>query len=127
MSEDAAPEPEEAQPEAPPKKRKKKKRKSESIAAGRPDWWPAFADSFPRDPTLDDLVAAFENGNYARVREGAQRLLDARPEHPDDVRSAARDLLRRIDPDPLATYLLLGACLLLMFLAGWYWMRGGAH
>ncbi|WP_437482716.1 hypothetical protein WME75_41405 [Sorangium sp. So ce1014] len=37
------------------------------------------------------------------------------------VRRAARALLRRIDPDPLAVALLLAAIALLAFLSLWYW------
>lgn len=37
------------------------------------------------------------------------------------VRKAARELLKRLEPDPIAVYLLAGAALLLAFLALWYW------
>jgi hypothetical protein len=37
------------------------------------------------------------------------------------VRKATRELLKRLDPDPIAVYLLAGAALLLAFLAFWYW------
>ena len=37
------------------------------------------------------------------------------------VRKAARELRKRLDPDPVAVYLLAGAGLLLAFLALWYW------
>jgi hypothetical protein len=83
---------------------------------------PAFAAAFPRDPTLDALVAAFEAGDYARVRREAPAL--AKQTDRDDVRAAARELARRLDPDPLAAYLLGLAALLLTFLAGWYWLHG---
>jgi hypothetical protein len=80
---------------------------------------PAFALAFPSDPALDELVAAFEQGDYARVRREAPALAKrtARPE----VRRAARELARRIDPDPIAVYLLCAASVLLVFLALWYW------
>lgn len=80
---------------------------------------PAFARAFPREPALDALVAAFEAGDYARVRREAPAL--ARQTDDDAVRAAARELRRRLDPDPLALYLLGAAALLLLFLAGWYW------
>jgi hypothetical protein len=115
-------------PEAPQKKRKKKKRKGDAAAPGRRPGFPGFAATFPSDPALDELVLAFEQGNYARVREGSNRILDAKPARPDDVRRAARELLRRIDPDPIAVYLLAGAFLLLAFLSIWYWTHAhGAH
>jgi hypothetical protein len=80
---------------------------------------PAFAADFPSDPALDDLVQAFEQGNYARVRREAPTLAK-RTDRPA-VRRAARVLRRRLDPDPIAIYLLIAAGLLLVFLASWYW------
>lgn len=131
MSDDAAAAPEEAKPEAPVKKRKKKKRRAEGDAelgrrGGRPSNWPIFADNFPSDDKLNELVLAFERGDYALVREGGRRILDERPARPNDVRSATRELLRRIDPDPIAVYLLAGAALLLVFLSLWYWTHTGS-
>jgi hypothetical protein len=140
MSEDAAPSDPEtttASPE-PPKKRKKKRK---SAKAGARANWPAFALDFPHHPEIEALVAAFEQGNYARVREGARRLLetmgpqasptagDTKPsnkssdnsEERDAVRRAAAEILRRLDPDPIAIYMLVGSVLLLAFLAIWYW------
>jgi hypothetical protein len=95
------------------------------VAEGAPppeeedDGLPAFARAFPREPALDALVLAFEAGDYARVRREAPAL--ARSTDDDAVRAAARELRRRLDPDPLAVYLLAAAALLLTFLAGWYW------
>jgi hypothetical protein len=80
---------------------------------------PMFARGYPREPELDALVAAFEAGNYARVREGAQRLAESAER--DEVRRAARDLRKRVDPDPLMIYLLLAATALLVILAVHYW------
>ena len=80
---------------------------------------PVFARAYPRDPELDALVDAFEAGNYARVREGAERLAGSAER--DEVRRAARDLRRRVDPDPLMIYLLLAATALLVVLAVHYW------
>jgi len=119
--ESAAPEPEVAPPQASAKKRKKKKRKPEDAALAQRPGWPEFASWFPQDPAVEELVVAFESGNYARVREGSRRILSAQPAKPDDVRRAAREMLRRIDPDPIAIYLLAGAALLLVFLSFWYW------
>lgn len=97
--------------EGPRKKRKKKKaRVREGV--------PLFAQRYPHDEQLDALLVTFERGDYAAVREGAQKLLasDAKPA----VRQAAEDLLRRLEPDPLARYLLGGSVLLLMFFTIWY-------
>jgi hypothetical protein len=85
------------------------------------DGGPAFARGWPRDPELDALVAAFEAGDYARVRAKAPEL--ARSTESDAVRRAARELARRLDPDPAAVYMLMAAAALLVFLAGWYWLH----
>lgn len=97
--------------DAPRKKRKKKKAKPREGV-------PLFAQKYPREETLDALLVTFERGNYAAVREGAEKLLasDAKPA----VRQAAEDLLRRLEPDPLARYLLGVATLLLVFFSIWY-------
>jgi hypothetical protein len=95
---------------SPRKKRKKKAKAREGV--------PTFAQRFPRDETLDALLVAFERGNYARVREGAQKL--AASTKLPAVREAAEELLRRLEPDPLARYLLGAASLLLVFFSIWY-------
>lgn len=79
---------------------------------------PAFARSWPADPALDALLSAFERGNYAHVRAEAPKLAE-RTEDPA-VRAAARELRRRIDPDPVASVLLLVAIALLVVLASHY-------
>jgi hypothetical protein len=61
------------------------------------------------------LVAAFEAGNYALVREQAEALAE-RAESPA-VREAALELRSRIEPDPLVKYLLALTAALLLFLA----------
>ena len=109
------------------RKRRKVAPRSSDDAADEParpayrDDVPAFALSFPKDPGLDALVAAFEAGDDARVRREAPALAKStdRPE----VRTAARELRKRLDPDPIAVYLLGTAALLLVFLAGWFWMH----
>ncbi len=95
----------------PRKKGKKKKAKAR-------DGVPPFAQRYPRDETLDALLSTFDRGDYATVREGAQKLI-ASSKKPA-VRQAAEDLLRRLDPDPLARYLLVIATLLLVFFSAWY-------
>lgn len=131
---------------APAKKRKKKRKALAHVegARDRRSGWPGFAKSFPDHPAVEALVLAFERGNYASVREGAKALLepsskpatkspDAKkgdelphplppgPEERDAIRGAARELLRRTEPDPLAVYMVLGAVVLLAFLSIWYW------
>ena len=65
-----------------------------------------FLAWFPADPELDRLVRAFEVGIYAFVREHAPKLAQSEDEQ---VRAAARELLARIEPDPLMKYLLAAA------------------
>ncbi|MCC6556529.1 MAG: hypothetical protein IT372_26520 [Polyangiaceae bacterium] len=85
---------------------------------------PLFARGFPRNDELDRLFAAFERGDHAAVRAGAARLAKDAPD--EDVRRAAAELLRRIEPDPLAVGLLLAAVALLVFLSSWYWAQAHA-
>lgn len=116
-----------------PPRRKKRRRRADAEA--RPvappaspesdEGVPAFARGWPRDATLDALVAAFEAGDYARVRREAPLL--AKSTEDDAVRRAARELRRRLDPDPVAVYMLAAAGALLVFLAGWYWAHPHAH
>ncbi len=74
---------------------------------------PAFAADYPRHEGLDQLLVAFEAGNYAYVREQAPRL--AKADVHENVRNAAKDLRRRIDPEPTAAYLwALGVALVLL-------------
>jgi hypothetical protein len=70
---------------------------------------------------LDALVSAFQAGDYARVRREAPVL--AERTQSDAVRRAARELRRRLDPDPVAVYMLMVTGALLAFLAGWYWLH----
>ncbi|MEP7120809.1 MAG: hypothetical protein ABJE95_07870 [Byssovorax sp.] len=130
-------EPEEAAPAPAARPKKKKRRRAEieaeadveqAIDEGEPEppkgrareaQIPAFALGFPADPQLDALVAAFEQGDYARVRREAPALVQSTESAA--VRKAARELRKRLDPDPIAVYLLAGAALLLTFLAFWYW------
>jgi hypothetical protein len=97
--------------EAPRKKSKKKKAKPREGV-------PPFALNYPQDETLDALLVTFEKGNYAAVREGVQKLLQSDAKKP--VKQAAEDLLRRLEPDPLAHYMLGISVLLLVFFSIWY-------
>jgi hypothetical protein len=76
---------------------------------------PRFLLAFPEHPDLARLSAAFEAGNYALIRAEAEELAE-RTENPA-VRDAALELRRRIEPDPLAKYLLALTAALLLFLA----------
>ena len=61
---------------------------------------PRFSRNFPANPELDALVAAFEAGDYGRVRRDAPRLAE-RAEDPE-VKRAAKTLRSRVEADPLA-------------------------
>jgi hypothetical protein len=82
---------------------------------------PRFLLEFPDDPALQQLARAFEAGNYQAVREGAAKLAGS-TEDPI-VRAAARELGRRIEPDPLMKYLLFVALGLFVFVV-WYTYQG---
>jgi hypothetical protein len=97
-----------------PRKKRKKKAKEAKAREGVP----VFAQRYPRDETLDGLLATFERGDYASVREGAQKLIASTTK--PAVRQAAEDLLKRLEPDPLARYLLGVSALLLLFFTIWY-------
>ncbi|WP_437854658.1 hypothetical protein [Sorangium sp. So ce363] len=124
---DARPEPDpssppdaqsDAEPRRPPKKRGKRRDEKAAPPPGN------AAPARPRHPEIERLEQAFERGDYALVRAEAGRL--AKEAERDEIRRAARALLRRIDPDPLAVVLLVAAMALLAFLALWYWSHGHA-
>lgn len=94
--------------------RKKTKKKKAKPREGVP----LFAQTYPRHEKLDALLDAFERGNYALVREDAAKLLSSTNDAA--VRLATEDLLRRLEPDPLARYLLGTSTLLLVFFSIWY-------
>lgn len=110
-------------------RKKKKKRKKEPTAEGPnplgPDGRerPTFVLAFPSDPELDRLVKAFELGNYAFVREHGPALIE-KSETPA-VRDAARELVRRIEPDPLVKILLGISVSLLLLLTLWAYKTHG--
>lgn len=84
-------------------------------AAGRER--PRFLLGFPEHPELQRLARAFEVGNYALVRAEAEALAERAESRA--VRDAALELRRRIEPDPLAKYLLALTAGLLLSLAYW--------
>ncbi len=84
---------------------------------------PAFAKDYPNDPALDALVAAFDRGDFGRVRREAPRLARAAPS--DAVRLAAEELALRTRPDRLSIVFFGLTALLLVFLASYWWWRAG--
>jgi hypothetical protein len=119
---------------APKRRKKRKKRAPESEPAPAlpkepaltPDGRerPLFVLGFPEDPELDRLVHAFEAGNYAFVREHAPKLAERTSSA--RVRDAARELARRIEPDPLIKVLLGLSIALFAVIAFWaYKTHGG--
>jgi hypothetical protein len=88
-----------------------------------PDDIPAFARHFPKEPRLDALVLAFARGDYLAVRREGSRLVQTAEK--DDVKSAARELVRRTTVDPLMVLLLLLTLLLLGFLSLYWTARAG--
>ena len=80
-----------------------------------------FAKGFPDDPDLGRLVAAFESGDYRTVRDEAPKLAERTPD--PEVRRAALELRKRIDPDPLQLYLLGLTFALLVFLTSWFYLH----
>jgi hypothetical protein len=85
---------------------------------------PKFLLGYPEDPALERLITAFESGNYAYVRREADGV--AKNASDPAVRDAAVELRRRIDPDPLAKYLLALAAALLVYLVIWAYRKSGA-
>lgn len=98
-------------------KRAKKKRRKER-GADEPSEVVPFARSYPSDPELTRLLAFFIQGNYAAVRAGAEKL--ARESRDEAVAAAARDLRRRLDPEPTAIFLWAIGVALCLFLFGYY-------
>lgn len=103
---------------------------------------PSFAAGFPRDARLDEAVKLFDRGDYKACRALATAILDNKKEprspyrEPMDgapeeasleVRAAARELLRRMDPDPLVKVLVALAAGLLALVAGYYWTHPLSH
>jgi hypothetical protein len=84
---------------------------------------PRFAEAWPQDATLDTLLVAFDDGDYARVRRDGEAL--AKDATDELVRQAAEELVRRTKPDPLSSLLVIVATALLAFFSFWY--LGGHH
>jgi hypothetical protein len=82
---------------------------------------PAFLLEYPRDPELEVLIAAYERGDFARVRDEAPGLARRTPD--EAIRSAALELRRRTQPDRLLVFFLLLSIGLLLFLVVWVYSR----
>lgn len=119
-----------AGPERP--KKKKRKRKVAEEPSGPPVFErprldaqgrerPRFLLRFPQDPELELLIEAFESGNYNKVRETAPAVAD-NVEKSGEVRGAAEELLRRIEPDPLIKLFLAVAVALLLVVASYAYL-----
>jgi hypothetical protein len=78
---------------------------------------PAFLLEYPHDPELEELIAAYERGDFARVREEAPALARRTPD--ESVRNAALELRQRTEPDRLLVFFLLLSIGLLLFLVVW--------
>lgn len=74
-----------------------------------------FLDGFPEHEGLSRAVAAFEDGNYAETRRLCEQLLDT--EEDEDVRDAASELLRRMEPDRMIVIILWASFALLALVA----------
>jgi len=85
---------------------------------------PSFAAEFPASPELDALVDAFSRGDYAHVRDEGPKLQSTTSD--EAVRAAAKTLVERTQPDPLAVKLVLLTGVLLVVLTGWWIVHGKA-
>ncbi len=85
---------------------------------------PAFAESFPKDPALDELVEAFARGDYAHVRTAGAKI--AAESQDEAVRRAARTLVERTGSDATTKALLALAGALLVVLSAWWIAHGTA-
>jgi hypothetical protein len=80
---------------------------------------PRFAEGFPEGvPELDALVAAFADGDYARVRDEAPKL--AAKTEVEAVRRAANDLVEHTRPERAIVWLVGLTAALLLFLSVWW-------
>ena len=74
-----------------------------------------FLDGFPEHEGLSRAVSAFENGNYAETRRLCEQLLDTDTD--EDVRDAASELLRRMQPDRMVVAILWASFAMLALVA----------
>jgi hypothetical protein len=76
-----------------------------------------FLLRFPKDPELEPAVTAFIKGDYRETRRACSQLLqrDLDP----DMHDAARELLRRLQPDRLVLGILWGSFVVWALLVLW--------
>lgn len=84
-----------------------------------------FTHSFPDDSALKQLVVAFEQGRYDVTRKLAQDIIERSQDR--RVRQSAKEVLRRLQPDPLAVKLFVAVGLLLVLLSVWAYTTHGVH
>jgi len=82
---------------------------------------PRFIFTYPDDPELSTLTAAFERGDFRSVGAGAKVLAENAPD--PEVRAAARDLLLRIQPEPLVRAFWFIAVSVFTFLVVWSYIQ----
>jgi hypothetical protein len=81
-----------------------------------------FLARFADHDELEPAVSAFVNGNYRDVRIICSQLLES--EVDPEVHDAARELLRRIEPDRLILTILWGSFVLLALIVLWAYGHG---
>jgi hypothetical protein len=86
---------------------------------------PPFARSYPEDPRLAELLAAFERGNYGAVRDGCESL--ASTTRDPRVKAAAIDLRQRVNPDIVSAALLVVGLGLALFIGGHFLFSAREH
>jgi hypothetical protein len=83
---------------------------------------PRFLDNFPKHEALSGAISAYEAGNYAEVRRQCEHLL--LQEQDAQLRRAATELLRRIEPDRLIVVILWASFVLLGMVMIWAYGHG---
>jgi hypothetical protein len=81
-----------------------------------------FLSRFPESDELAPAVSAFVKGNYRDVRRICNQLLES--EADPEVHDAARELLRRLEPDRLVLSILWGSFALLALIVLWAYGHG---
>ncbi len=107
-----------AEPNETPQRQSRRARRSAISEPGRAE----FLSQFPEHDELKRAVTAFVNGNYRDVRSICSQLLER--ELDPEVLDAARDLLRRIEPDRLIVGFLWGSFVLLALIILWAYGHG---
>lgn len=88
---------------------------------------PGFLESFPREPSLDELVRAFLAGNYRRVRAEAPAVITrAREAGNELLAQKAEELVARTNPGPWTAYV-YGLVVLLVLGVSWFVYAKGAR